>query len=75
MLPIDIEFGVRTPDLTASTTSNYVEKLCERWELAYKTAQKVNQEECEYSKKQYDCNFHCSKLLPSNMNLVRPKGL
>ena len=27
MLPIDIEFSVRTPDITASTTSTYVEKI------------------------------------------------
>ena len=26
-LPIDIEFGVRTPDLVATSTRNYVEKL------------------------------------------------
>ena len=26
-LPIDIEFGLRTPDLVATSTRNYVEKL------------------------------------------------
>ena len=26
-LPIDIEFGVKTPDLVATSTRNYVEKL------------------------------------------------
>ena len=29
-LPIDIEFGVRTPDLVATSTKNYVEKLQKR---------------------------------------------
>ena len=30
-LPIDIEFGVRTPDLVATSTKNYVEKYEEDW--------------------------------------------
>ena len=42
MLPVYIGFGVRTPDLTASTTAYYVKKLHKRLEWAYNTAQKVN---------------------------------
>ena len=29
-LPIDIEFGVRTPDIVAVSTENYVQKLQKR---------------------------------------------
>ena len=50
MLLIDIEFGVETPDLTASTTSTYVGKLYTSLEWACKTVQKVKQKECEHSK-------------------------
>ena len=35
-LPIDIEFGVRTPDLNATSTQNYVEKLEKRLAWAFK---------------------------------------
>ena len=40
-LPIDIEFGVRTPDLVATSTKSYVEKLQKRLALAFKKAQKL----------------------------------
>ena len=30
MLPIDIEFGVRTPDIEANSTLSYAQKLCTR---------------------------------------------
>ena len=44
-LPIDIEFGVRTPDLIATSTQNYVEKLEKRLAWAFKKAQEVNEKE------------------------------
>ena len=59
VLPIDIEFGVRTPDLVASITKNYVQKLKSRLDWAYKKAHEIGQKEREYNKKQYDCQIRC----------------
>ena len=61
-LPIDIEFGVRTPDLFATSTQNYVEKLEKRLAWAFKKAQQVNEKEKKRNKKNYDKNVRCSKL-------------
>ena len=43
-LPIGIEFGVRTPDLVATNTKSYVEKLQKRLAWAFKKAQEANQQ-------------------------------
>ena len=53
-LPIDIEFGVRTPDLIATSTQNYVEKLKKRLAWAFKKAQEVNEKEKKRNKRNYD---------------------
>ena len=42
MLPIDEQFGVRTPDTIASTSHGYIQKLQRRLDRAYKTANEVN---------------------------------
>ena len=53
-LPIDIEFGVKTPDLIATSTQNYVEKLEKRLPWAFKKAQQVNEQEKKRNKRSYD---------------------
>ena len=45
MFPIAIDFGVRTTDLTTSTTSNYVEKFHKRLEWAYKLLRSTRKSE------------------------------
>ena len=54
MLPIDIQFGVRTPDIVASTSHGYIQKLQRRLDWAYKTANEVDKKESECSMKLYD---------------------
>ena len=49
-LPIDIEFGVRTSDLIATSTQNYVEKLEKRLAWAFKKAQQVSEQEKKRNK-------------------------
>ena len=49
-LPIDIEFGVQTPDLSTTTAYGYVHKLQKRLEWAYYKAQDVNEKEHQYYK-------------------------
>ena len=50
MLPIDITFGVRTPDIVVSTSHGYIQKLQKRLEWAYKTADEVSKKKSECSK-------------------------
>ena len=51
MLPIDVQFGVRTPDIVASTSHGFIQKHQRRLDWAYKTANEVNKKESELSKK------------------------
>ena len=41
MLPIDVHFGVRTPDIVASTSQGYIQKLQKRLDGAYKLLRKL----------------------------------
>ena len=41
LLPIDIEFGVMTPDLSETVTLKYVKELQRRLEYAFRKAQQV----------------------------------
>ena len=40
MLPIDIQFGVRTPGIVASTSHGYIQKLHKILDWAYKLLMK-----------------------------------
>ena len=73
-LPIDIEFGVRTPDLVVTSTKNYVEKLQKRLAWAYKKAQEVNHKENKRNKRIYDKKIRCTKLEVGDKVLVRQKA-
>ena len=73
-LPIDIEFGVRTPDLIATSTQNYVEKLEKRLAWAFKKAQEVNEKEKKRNKRNYDKKVRCSRLEIGDRVLVRQKA-
>ena len=74
MLPIDVQFGVRTPDIAASTSHGYIQKLQRRLDWAYKVVNEVNKRESESSKKQYDWNVKCTKLDLGDLVLVRQKA-
>ena len=43
ILPIDIEFGVTLPDLTAVKRKNYAKKLKAHLKWAFKTAREINE--------------------------------
>ena len=47
-------FGVRTPDLVASTSHGYIQKLKKRLAWVYKAAHAVSEKECECSKRKYN---------------------
>ena len=73
MLPIDGKFGVRTPDIFASNSNGYIQKLQKKLDWAYKTAHEVSKKESEHSKRRYDWNVKCTELEPGNLILVRQK--
>ena len=73
MLPTDVEFGVRTPDIVASTSQEYIQKLQKSLKWAYKIAQETSKKELEHSKRRYDQNIKCTKLEIGDLVLVRQK--
>ena len=73
-LPIDIEFGVKIPDLVATSTRNYVEKLWRRLAWAFKKAQEINLKERKRNKWNYNRKVRCSKIEKGDKVLVRQKA-
>ena len=74
LLPIDIEFGVMTPDLTEVVTLKYVHRLQKRLDYAFKKAADFSRKEAQRSKKRYDKTAKTSKLEPGDLVLVWRKG-
>ena len=62
LLPIDIEFGVKFPEVSDSITTNYVKKLKNRLEWAYRKAADNSQKEKQRARLNFDKNVRCSKL-------------
>ena len=57
MLQIDVQFGVRTPDMVSSTSHGYIQKLQKRLDWAYETVHEGSKKESECSKRRYDQNI------------------
>ena len=72
-LPIDIEFGVITPDIVAVSTENYIQKLQKRLKSTFnKTLEVIEKQKAKY-KGHYDRIVCCTKLKPGDLVLVRQK--
>ena len=74
LLPIDIEFGVFTPELSEAITYKYVQELKTRLENAFKKANEFCAKEAVRSKQRFDKTAKCSKLVPGDLVLVKKKG-
>ena len=74
LLPIDMEFGVMTPDLNEVVTSKYIKELQRRLQYAFEKAAKFSKKEAISSKKRYDKSAKISKLEPGDLVLVWKKG-
>ena len=74
LLPIDIEFGVMTPDLMEVVTLKYVHGLQKRLDYAFKKAADFSRKEALRLKQRYDKTAKASKLEPGDLVLVRRKG-
>ena len=73
LLPIDIEFGVMTPDLSETFTLKYVKELQRRLGYTFRKAAVFSIKEAQRSKKCYDKFAKSSKLEPVDLDLVRKK--
>ena len=74
LLPIDIEYGVITPELSEAITYKYVQELKSRLEHAFNKANEFCEKEAFRTKERFDKTAKCSKLLPGDLVLVKKKG-
>ena len=73
LLPIDIEYGVFTPELPEAITYKYVQELKSRLENAFNKANQFCAKEAIRSKQRFDKTARCSKLEPGDLVLVKWK--
>ena len=74
MLPIYVQFGVRTPDIVALTSSGPIQKPQKKLDWAYKTALNISKKESEHSKRGYNWNVKCTKLESGDLVLLKQKA-
>ena len=73
LLPIDIEYGVFTPELSEAITYKYVQELKSRLENASNKANQFCAKEVIISKQRFDKTAKSSKLEPGDFVLVKQK--
>ena len=74
LLPIDLEFGIRTPDIACKTTYKYNERMKHRLNWAYRKAQETSEKESKKNKERYDRKARCTHLQKGDLVLVRQKS-
>ena len=74
LLPIDIEYGVFTPELSEAITYKYVQELKSRLEHAFSKANEFCEKEASRTKERFDKTARCSRLLPGDLVLTKRKG-
>ena len=74
LLPIDIEYGVFTPELSEAIMYKYVQELKSRLENTFNKADQFCAKEAIRSKQRFDKTAKSSKLEPGDLVLVKWKG-
>ena len=74
LLPIDIEFGAKFPEVSDSITMNFVKKFKNILEWAYRKAADNSQKEKQRAKLNFDKSAQCSKLEVGDIVMVRAVG-
>ena len=74
MLPINVQFGVRTLDIVPSMSHSYIKKFQKRLEWAHRLAQEISKKESEHLKRRYNQKVKCTKWEPGDLILVRQKA-
>ena len=74
LLPMDIEYGVFTPELSEAIMYKYVQELKSRLENAFNKANQFCAKEAIRSKQRFDKAARCSKLEPDDLVFIKQKG-
>ena len=72
-LPVDDEFEVTFPLMKSRSTHQYVEKLKDRLQWAFKVAKEHIDKDQKRRKLYYDRKVHCMDIIPGELVLVRQK--
>ena len=71
--PVDDEFEVTFPLMKSRSTHQYVEKLKDRLQWAFKVAKEHIDKDQKRRKLYYDRKVHCMDIIPGELVLVRQK--
>ena len=74
LLPIYIEYGVFTPELSEAIMYKYIQELKSRLENTFNKANQFCAKEVIRSKQRFDKTARCSRLEPGDLVLVKWKG-
>ena len=62
LTPVDLYFGTQKADMNTTTSTKFVQQLCERLKWLYKTAQHIIEKENQRHKQNYDHKIRCIQL-------------
>ena len=74
LLPIDVEFGVHTPNVAEVSSAKYVAKIQKWMKWAFQQVNTYNEKEINHAMKHYDQNVRCSVLAPGDLVLVHNRA-
>ena len=74
LLPIDVEFGVHTPNVADVSSTKYVAKIQKLMKWAFQQVKTYNEKEIHCVKKHYNQNVRCSVLALGDLVLVCVKS-
>ena len=74
LLPIEVEFGMQTPNIADVSSIKYVAKVQKWIKWPFQQVISFNEKERNHAKKSSDQNVRCSVLAPSDLVLVCVKA-
>ena len=70
-LPVSLSFGMQKADMNATTSTRFVQQLCERLKWTYKTAQHAIEKQNKRHKWNHDYKIRCAQLGVGDMVLLK----
>ena len=74
LLPIDVKFGVHTPDVADVSSTKHIDKIQKWIKWAFEQVNVYNEKEINHAKKCYNQNVRCSALVPGDLVLVHVRA-
>ena len=68
---VDLYFSTQKADMTATTSTKFVQQLCERPKSSYKTSQHVIEKEIKRHKWNYKHKIRCTQLVVNDMDCLK----